>query len=80
MMMLPQFILEIIFLVWIVNAMIRTLSYLKMKRQDYKLTVMKKFSVTFSIGVTIYVLIRISKVLYEMINTDSDAWKTEHRF
>ena len=79
-MFLPQFILEILFLVWIISALLRTLSYLKVKRQEYKLMVMKSFSLIFTIGVSIYVIIRISKVLFELLNHDADAWQNEHKF
>jgi len=41
MMVMPQSIIQVVFLVWIVSAMFRTLTYLKMKRQDYKLWIMK---------------------------------------
>ena len=66
MMVLPQITLELLMLVWIISALRRTLSYLKMKRQDYKLSVMKRFALIFTIGVTIYVLIRVSKMLFEI--------------
>ena len=66
MMVLPQITLELLMLVWIISALRRTLSYLKMKRQDYKLSIMKRFALIFSIGVTIYILIRVAKMLFEL--------------
>ena len=74
MMALPQIVLEIIFLIWIVKALIRTLAYLKMKNQEYKLSVMKQFSLIFTIGVTLYILIRVSKILFEIAYPDEDTW------
>jgi len=68
MMVLPQVTLEVILLIWIISALRRTLSYLKFKRQDYKLSIMKRYAMIFSIGVTIYILIRLSKVLFELIS------------
>ena len=67
-------------LIWILSALKRTLSYLKFKRQEYKLSVMKRFALIFSIGVTIYILIRLSKVLFEISSEESDAWQHEHKF
>ena len=78
--MLPQIILEVIYLFWIISALIRTLSYLKIKKQEFKLAVMKKFALIFTIGVTIYILIRTSKVMVETFNEDSDSWQNEHKF
>lgn len=66
MMVLPQITLELLMLVWIISALRRTLSYLKMKRQDYKLSIMKRFAMIFSIGVSIYILIRVAKMLFEV--------------
>ena len=37
MMALPGSVIQIVFLVWIVSALLRTLTYLKVKRQEYKL-------------------------------------------
>lgn len=68
MMALPYFGLEIVFLTWIISALLRTLSYLKIKRQDYKLQVMKRFALVFTIGASIYVIIRISKVFVEIFD------------
>lgn len=67
-------------LVWIISALRRTLSYLKVKRQDYKLAVMKRYALIFSIGVTTYILIRLSKVFFEISTKESDAWQHEHKF
>ena len=80
MMALPQIVLEIIFLIWIVKALIRTLAYLKMKNQEYKLSVMKQFSLIFTIGVTLYILIRVSKILFEIAYPDEDTWQNEYIF
>lgn len=80
MMVLPQITLELLMLVWIISALRRTLSYLKMKRQEYKLSVMKRFAMIFTIGVTIYILIRIAKMLFEVSQQEVDAWKHEHKF
>jgi len=41
MMALPQFTLQVVFLIWIISALLRTLSYLRIKRQEFKLAVMK---------------------------------------
>ena len=68
MLYVPQGLLEVVFLVWTISALIRTLSYLKMKRQEYKLAVMKLFSIIFTIGVSVYVLIRVAKLLFEIFN------------
>ena len=68
MMALPYFCVEIVFLVWIISALLRTLSYLRVKRQDYKLQVMKRFALVFTIGASIYVIIRISKIFVEIFN------------
>ena len=76
---MPQFLLEVVFLVWIISALIRTLSYLKQKRQDFKLAVMKRFGLVFTIGVSLYTVIRIWKIFYELFN-DTDAWQNEHKF
>ena len=70
MLYVPQGLLEVVFLVWIISALIRTLSYLKMKRQAYKLAVMKLFSIIFTIGVSVYILIRVAKLLFEIFNQD----------
>lgn len=80
MMALPQSVIQVVFLVWIVSALLRTLTYLKVKRQEYKLSVMKRFTLIFSIGVVIYTIIRISKIFFEIFNQDSDAWQNEHKF
>lgn len=79
-MVLPQIILEVVFLVWIISALKRTLTYLKIKKQEFKLAVMKKFALIFTIGVSIYILIRTSKVMVEAFNADSDSWQNEHKF
>lgn len=34
----------------------------------------------FTIGVTIYILIRIAKMLFEVSQQEADAWKHEHKF
>ena len=60
--------IQVVFLVWIVSALLRTLTYLKVKRQEYKLSVMKRFALIFSIGVVIYSIIRISKIFFEIFN------------
>ena len=60
--------IQVVFLVWIVSALLRTLTYLKVKRQEYKLSVMKRFTLIFSIGVVIYSIIRISKIFFEIFN------------
>ena len=60
--------IQVVFLVWIVSALLRTLTYLKVKRQEYKLSVMKRFALIFSIGVLIYSIIRISKIFFEIFN------------
>ena len=78
MMSLPYFGLEIVFLTWIISALLRTLSYLRIKRQDYKLQVMKRFALVFTIGASVYVIIRISKVFVEIFDQDADAWQNEH--
>ena len=65
---------------WIVKALIRTLTYLKMKRQEYKLSIMKKFAVIFTLGVTISTLIRITKFFFEVLHENSEAWQSEHKF
>ena len=77
-MSLPYFGLEIVFLTWIISALLRTLSYLRIKRQDYKLQVMKRFALVFTIGASVYVIIRISKVFVEIFDQDADAWQNEH--
>merc|ERR1719458_2376531 len=73
-MALPQFIMQIIFLIWIVSALIRTLTYLKVKRQEFKLAVMKRFMIVFTIGVAIYAVIRVAKIFFEVFNHDEEAW------
>jgi len=80
MMGLPQFCLDVTFILWIVKALIRTLSYLKLKRQDYKLSIMKKFAVILTLGVSISIIIHISKAFYGFFNQDSEAWQNEHQF
>ena len=80
MMALPYFGLEIVFLSWIIPALLRTLSYLRIKRQEYKLQVMKRFALIFTIGASLYVIIRISKVFVEVFNQDADSWQNEHKF
>lgn len=80
MMALPQFVLQIVFLMWIVSALLRTLTYLKVKRQEFKLSVMKQFTLVFSIGVVIYTFVRASKMIFEVSNHDADAWQNEHKF
>jgi len=34
----------------------------------------------FTIGVSIYAVIRVSKVFFEVFNHDEDAWQNEHTF
>ena len=34
----------------------------------------------FAIGVTLYILIRLSKVLFELSSQEADAWQHEHKF
>jgi len=80
MMALPQSVIQVVFLVWIVSALLRTLTYLKIKRQEYKLTVMKQFTLIFTIGVVIYTVIRVSKIFFEIFNEDADSWQNEHKF
>ena len=80
MMVLPQLCLDVTFLIWIANALIRTLAYLKLKRQEFKLSMMKKFGVIFTVGVAVMLLIRIVKIFVIVFNEDSDAWQNEHRF
>jgi len=80
MMALPQFLIEVVFLIWIVSALLRTLSYLKVKRQDFKLRVMKQFAIVFSIGVVTYALIRLTKIGYEVLSVSEDSWRNEHKF
>lgn len=41
---------------------------------------MKRFALIFTVGVTIYIIIRISKVLFEVASEGTDAWKHEHKF
>lgn len=41
---------------------------------------MKRFALIFTIGVAIYVVIRISKVFFEIFNQNSDSWQNEHKF
>ena len=65
---LPQFILELVFVYLTFKALLRTLSYLKVKRQEYKLNVMKKFAVIFTLGAIVYVFIRASKLIFEIFN------------
>ena len=80
MMGLPQFCLDVTFILWIVKALIRTLSYLKLKRQVYKLSIMKKFAGILILGVSISLIIQISKAFFEVFNQDSDSWQNEHQF
>lgn len=65
---------------WIVNALIRTLSYLRLKRQEFKLSMMKKFAGIFTVGVTIIVIIRAVKIFVIVFNEDQDSWSNEHKF
>lgn len=51
-----------------------------MKRQEYKFEIMKRFALIFTIGVSIYIVIRVAKVFFEIFNQDSDAWQNEHKF
>ena len=41
---------------------------------------MKMFSIIFTIGVSVYILIRVAKLLFEVFNQDSEAWENEHKF
>lgn len=66
--------------VWIVSALFRTLTYLKMKDLDYKLSIMKQFTCVFLICILIFSVIRIAKILFEVINDDTESWENEHNF
>lgn len=68
------------FLIWIVNALIRTLSYLRLKRQEFKLSMMKQFAGIFTVGVTLIVIIKAYKLFVIVFNEDQDSWQNEHKF
>lgn len=64
--------MEIVFLLWTIGALTRTLAYLRSKRQVYKFEVMKNFGIVFALGTIIYVVIRVSKIFSELLK--SDQW------
>ena len=41
---------------------------------------MKQFAMIFAIGATIYFLVRMSKVFFELGSQEADAWQHEHKF
>ena len=80
MMVMPQSIIQVVFLVWIVSALFRTLTYLKMKNLDYKLSIMKQFTCVLLICIIVFTVIRSTKILSEVLSDDMESWEREHSF
>jgi len=64
---LPEAFFNILFLIWIIFSLIRTLAYLKSKNQLFKFEVMKKYAIVLALGVFGYFVINCVAVGYNVM-------------
>ena len=72
--------LNIILIIWIGNALIRTLAYLKAKEQEYKLHVLKQFTMVIGAAILVNLLILFSMILYHMFSNKENVWQNDYFF
>ena len=77
---IPEIALNCVFLLWIGKALLRTLSYLKQKQQDFKLDIMKQFSIVIIFFVLVRVIIVCSIVIYHLFSNRDSVWKNDYFF
>ena len=75
---LPEGLLNLLFLIWIVFSLLRTLAYLKSKNQHYKFHIMKMYAVIVAFGTLGYLLINSVAVGYNLMGSDDEVWRAQH--
>ena len=75
---LPEGFFNLLFLIWVVFSLLRTLAYLKSKNQHYKFSVMKRYAATVAFGTLGYFLINSIAVGYNLMGDEDEVWRVQH--
>jgi len=75
---LPEGLLNMLFLIWIIFSLIRTLAYLKSKNQHYKFKIMKLYALVLAAGTLGYLIINSIAVGYNLMGDEDEVWRMQH--